>query len=107
MTAPMSAFGPSGHRLLHRTCLLSGVKRLCRYALHMSAFDPKRTSLVQFCRGAQCVSSWSGVALDWRGADETVPVHNIVGWCGCRMAACGARTTGGPSAHHWRDDLPV
>jgi len=34
----------SGHTELHCTCLLSGVKRTCRFALQMSAFDPKRTS---------------------------------------------------------------
>ena len=33
----------SGHRLVHCTCPLSGAKRTCRFALHMSAFDPKRT----------------------------------------------------------------
>src|SRR5262249_4149056 len=33
----------SGHSCLHCTCPLSGVKRTCRFALHMSAFDPKRT----------------------------------------------------------------
>jgi hypothetical protein len=33
----------SGHSPLHRTCPLLGVKRTCRVALHMSAFDPKRT----------------------------------------------------------------
>ena len=33
----------SGHTELHRTCPLLGVKRTCRFALHMSAFDPKRT----------------------------------------------------------------
>ena len=30
---------------MHRTCPLLGVKRTCRFALHMSAFDPKRTSI--------------------------------------------------------------
>src|SRR5262245_51168557 len=34
----------SGHCSLQRTCLLLGVKRTCRFALQMSAFDPKRTS---------------------------------------------------------------
>ena len=29
-------------------CPLSGVKRTCRFALHMSAFDPKRTSVAPF-----------------------------------------------------------
>jgi hypothetical protein len=33
----------SGHPQLHRTCPLLGVKRTCLFALHMSAFDPKRT----------------------------------------------------------------
>ncbi len=35
--------GKSGHRLVRCTCLLSGVKRTCLFALHMSAFGPKRT----------------------------------------------------------------
>jgi hypothetical protein len=34
----------SRHRWLQRTCPLLGVKRTCLFALHMSAFDPKRTS---------------------------------------------------------------
>jgi len=29
---------PSGHRLLHRACPLSGVKRTSLFATHMSAF---------------------------------------------------------------------
>src|SRR5262249_17640062 len=33
----------SRHRWLHCECPLLGVKRTCRFALHMSAFDPKRT----------------------------------------------------------------
>ena len=35
----------SGHALVHCKCPLSGVKRTCLLALHMSAYDPKRTSL--------------------------------------------------------------
>ena len=34
----------SGHGLVHCTCPLLGVKRTCRFALQMSAYDPKRTS---------------------------------------------------------------
>ena len=34
----------SGHAELHCTCPLLGVKRTCPFALHMSAYDPKRTS---------------------------------------------------------------
>jgi hypothetical protein len=33
----------SGHRLLHCTCLLLGGKQTCRFAPHVSAYDPKRT----------------------------------------------------------------
>src|SRR5215475_63807 len=48
----MSAFRGKADMTVCR-CLLSrsllGVKRTCRVALHMSAFDPKRTS----CRGAK------------------------------------------------------
>ena len=33
----------SGHRLVHRTCPLLGVKRTCRFAPQMSAYEPKRT----------------------------------------------------------------
>ena len=33
----------SGHSQLHRTCPLLGVKQTSLFALHMSAYDPKRT----------------------------------------------------------------
>ena len=33
----------SGHSAHHIECPLSGVKRTCRFAPHMSAYDPKRT----------------------------------------------------------------
>ena len=33
----------SGHAELHRTCPLLGAKRTSLVALHMSAYDPKRT----------------------------------------------------------------
>src|SRR5262249_32251819 len=39
---PLLAHG--GHSLLHRKCPLSRVMRTYLFALHMSAFDPKRTS---------------------------------------------------------------
>src|SRR5262245_35491201 len=35
----------SRHWRVRRTCPLLGVKQTCRFALHMSAFDPKRTLL--------------------------------------------------------------
>jgi hypothetical protein len=33
----------SGHKVVHCTCPLLGAKRTWPFALHMSAFDPKRT----------------------------------------------------------------
>src|SRR5262249_38508442 len=33
----------SGHARVHCKCPLLGVKRTCLFALHMSAYDPKRT----------------------------------------------------------------
>src|SRR5262249_22616913 len=33
----------SGHWLVHCICPLSGGKRTCLFALHMSAYDPERT----------------------------------------------------------------
>ena len=39
----MSAIGTKRTSLVHRKCLLLGVKRTCLFALHMSAYDPKRT----------------------------------------------------------------
>src|SRR5262245_64779812 len=52
----------SGHRLLHCTCPLSGVKRTCPFALHMSAYDPKRTcptGLIQISAQLDQVSRFS------------------------------------------------
>ena len=43
---PCPLLALSGHPSLHRICPLSGVKRTHRFALRMSANDPKRTSLV-------------------------------------------------------------
>ena len=37
----------SGHPSLHRTCPLLGAKRTCLFALHMSAYDPKRTCFLE------------------------------------------------------------
>jgi len=45
MNGGISAYGMSGHELVHRTCLLSEVKRTWSIALQMSAYDPLATSL--------------------------------------------------------------
>ena len=39
----MSAFGTKRTCFVRCTCPLLGVKRTCHFALHMSAYDPKRT----------------------------------------------------------------
>src|SRR5262245_42122434 len=39
----MAAAGCGGEAAIRTICPLSGVKRQCPFALHMSAFDPKRT----------------------------------------------------------------
>jgi len=52
MTGAMSAFGGKADMTVCGNPLsrsLLGVKRTCRFALHMSAFDPKRTP----CHGAR------------------------------------------------------
>ena len=50
---------------MHCTCLLLGVKRTCRFALQMSAFDPKRTSQQSnHLLASRIVTIWPGhVAL--------------------------------------------
>src|SRR5262245_53400643 len=45
MACPLLAL--SGHPHMSHLMSLSGVKRTCRFALHMSAYDPKRTSPLQ------------------------------------------------------------
>jgi len=45
---PCPLLAQSGHSLVHCTCPLSGVKRTWASALHMSAFDSKRTALVVY-----------------------------------------------------------
>ena len=49
----------SGHRLVHCTCPLSGVKRTCRVALHMSAFDPKRTLVTSYSASKSASFKWT------------------------------------------------
>ena len=54
----------SGHELVHRTCPLSGVERTSLFALHMSAYDPKRT-----CVGAKG-KPWSPERGSDKGLEE-------------------------------------
>ena len=56
-----SAIGTKRTSELHRTCPLLGVKQTSLFALHMSAYDPKRTSTAsinnQFCAGGSFSST--------------------------------------------------
>jgi hypothetical protein len=56
----------SGHRLVHCTCPLLGVKRTSTCALQMSAFDPKRTYLwlrLTLSRLVVCIAMLSCLVL--------------------------------------------
>ena len=56
---PCPLLAQSGHRLMHRTCPLLGVKRTCRFALHMSAYDPKRRlDFTSYWRPICFMKSW-------------------------------------------------
>src|SRR5262245_19112211 len=59
---PLSAIGPK--RTFERThsASLSALNRTCRCALHMSAFDPKRT-LVTYIGVDRAERSWTSVQL--------------------------------------------
>ena len=46
MNGRMSAIGTKRTSLVAPHMFLSGVKRTCRFALQMSAYDPKRTCAV-------------------------------------------------------------
>ena len=52
----------SGHSKIIAGCPLSGVKRTCRFALHMSAFDPKRTL------GGFTADPFQNASIDWYDA---------------------------------------
>ncbi len=78
----------SGHPYLQRTCPLSGVKRTCRFALHMSAFDPKRT-LAPFQRDS--LSRYDGRSLSVGATIETARVHHPSRWHGGSVAVDDAR----------------
>jgi ABC transporter substrate binding protein len=86
---------------------LLGVKRTCLVALHMSAFDPKRTSTS---------SGWLlqvGTLLFYerRGGDEATPIHTFarrhvgVAGCGACAAIRNASDRACVSAAQWTDRM--
>jgi ABC-type uncharacterized transport system substrate-binding protein len=52
----------SRHELVHRTCPLSGVKRTCRFAPHMSANDDPKQTLAEIPLMAILTQSGHGLA---------------------------------------------
>src|SRR5215831_4710489 len=61
-TSPLLA--QSRHAPLHCTCPLSGVKQTSCFALHVSAFDPKRTLTARFCgKRGEFIMSLGGAAV--------------------------------------------
>ena len=71
----------SEHLLLHRTCLLSGVKRTCHFALHLSACDPKRNRHVPPWFGTWLLRLQSlrqNVISDWAAASGVGSARSVV-----------------------------
>src|SRR5262249_45033937 len=73
----------SRHRLLHCACPLPGVKRTCRFALHMSAYDPKRTSVRPETAPSRAQAQIATITcLSLGGDDEATPIHTFHRWRG-------------------------
>src|SRR5262245_33033224 len=81
----------SGHSLLHRICLLSGVKRTWLFALHMSAFDPKRTSalLASLTEAFQLNWNWRDLRASRGCLHAPARFHESYCWFSGRLAARG------------------
>src|SRR5262245_41142927 len=62
---------------------LLGVKRACRFAPHMSAFDPKRIGKVFPSAG---LSRYDALFPSIGEGDETARVHYTSQWCGSYLA---------------------
>src|SRR5262249_61940138 len=69
-----------------------GVKRTCRFAPQMSAFDPKRT-LSSFLNGLR-LNRYDCSVLSLGGGNETARVHQPSLWRDDRVADYGACPTG-------------
>ena len=84
----------SRHTELHRTCPLSGVKRTCLFALHMSAFDPKRTLAAHFEPPFGLII-WRAMIpyLDTWGGNEATRLYWFARRCG-RLPIRRARAAG-------------
>src|SRR5262252_10774305 len=80
---------------------LLGAKRTCPFALHMSAFDPKRT-LRQF--GAFQYANLNRYAALIRSSgpmNEATRVRHTFRRCGGDLAACGPRAENSETASDW------
>ena len=78
----------SGHTELHRTCPLLGVKRTSPSALHMSAFDPKRTSSGRIAWGTLWATQFRAAPYRLRTAPHGLPI-----------SSCGAAAKIAPHFH--------
>ena len=94
----------SGHRLVHCTCPLLGVKRTCLFAPQMSAFDPKRTLAAHRGNGFDAgfipyqtsrLNRYDVVSRAWGGHAAT-RVHRALRRCGGRLAARCTASGQGP-----------
>src|SRR5262249_39211034 len=82
----------SGHSIMSHLMSLSGVKRTCCCAPHMSAFDPKPTfkEVWDPFRASQLIATIA--CLNVGGDDEATRFHYARWWGGGLIAASGART---------------
>src|SRR5262245_38036844 len=90
-------------------CPLLGVKRTCHFALHMPAYDPKRTSTDPLLRpnlrvtgprlGKTVVKAFLG------SGNETARVHHACWWRGSMADHDVCATARRAAAHRCPDDV--
>src|SRR5262249_16397560 len=75
---------------------LLGVKRTCPFAMHMAAFDPKRTLAELHVRRCQCasLSRHDALVLSLGGGNETARVHYTSRQCGYVATHSACATVG-------------
>src|SRR5262245_19299892 len=101
----MSAFGSKAD-MTFAACPLSrslfGVKRTCLFAAHMSAYDPKRTSVRKRLTSSRVLAQVVTIPVfDPGGGNETARVHQIPRRQCRRVAAHRARAAARPGSANW------
>src|SRR5262245_241788 len=97
----MSAIGPKQTCRKTQSMSLLGVKRTCPCALHVSAYDPKRTlraaqrPVPELTSGRMCarLSLYYAPVLSLGGGNEPARVHHPSRRHGCRVADLCVRST--------------